>query len=68
MFNVNQRYNRPTVELIVDQTFTFQCLIPMSDPSKYDWCGHTLPSEYGALVCKESNRQNLEKTVSLLLC
>ena len=68
MFNVNQRYNQPTVALIVDQTCTFQRLIPMGDPSKYDRRGYASPSEYGALVCKESNRQKLEKTVFLLHC
>ena len=30
----NRRYNRPIVALIVDQTCTFQCVIPMGDLSK----------------------------------
>ena len=46
MFNMNWRYNwtiavpivapivTPIVAPIVDQTYTFQCLIPMSDLSK----------------------------------
>ena len=38
MFYLNWRYNRPIVSpiiaLIVDQTCTFQCVIPMGDLSK----------------------------------
>ena len=51
MFNMNQRYNRRIVALIVptlvDQTCTFQCLIPMGNLSKYDRRGHASPSGYG---------------------
>ena len=34
MFNMNLYYNRPIIVPIVDQTCTFQCLIPMGDLSK----------------------------------
>ena len=47
------RYDLPIVAPIVDQTCTFQCLIPMGDLSRYDPHGHTSPSGYGPLgPCK----------------
>ena len=53
MFNMNRRYNQPIVVPIVDQEFTFQCLIPMGVLSKYDRRGYASPSGYGPLVCKK---------------
>ena len=47
---MNQCYNQPIVApivvWIVDQTCTFQCLIPMGYQSKYDRRGRTSPSGY----------------------
>ena len=38
---------RPIVAPIVDQTCTFQCVIPTGDLSKYDRRDHALPIGYG---------------------
>ena len=34
MFDPDRRYNGPIVQPIVDQTCTFQCVIPMGDLSE----------------------------------
>ena len=54
-FIINQRHNWPivasnvvqNVALIIDQICTFQCIIPVSDLSKYDQRGHASPIGYG---------------------
>ena len=50
MFDLDRRYNwhynRPIVPPIVDQTCTFQCIIPTGDLSKYDRRDHASPSGY----------------------
>ena len=53
MCNMNWHYNRPIGALIVvsiiDQTCTFQCLIPTGDLSIYDRHGNVSPSGYGSI-------------------
>ena len=53
MFDMNRRYKEsivaPIVPLIIDQTSTLQCIIPMGDLSKYNRRNHAWPSGYGLL-------------------
>ena len=59
MFDMRRCYNRPIVPPIVppivDQTCTFQHLIPMGDLSKYDQRGHASPSGYWPLLKEEDD-------------
>ena len=51
MFNTNRHFDglivAQVIAQIVDQTCTFQCLIPMDYLPKYDRCGHASSSGYG---------------------
>ena len=70
MFKKNRRYNQqPIVVPIVDQTNTFQCLIPMGDLSKYDWRGHASPSGYGPIGLEQISfyMQNPKKNACFFL-